>query len=155
MPTNNAIDLSDQGVPYYDGAGTFSGLDGVTANFVLTSNGPGVAPSFQSVTTLLPWITEVVSFNALSNHGYFIGGAATVTLPASPSQGDTVKIIVATTDPVVVQANTGQIIGRSAALSSTAGTFTNSQRGDSLDLYFISAATAWADLGSNGAWTPT
>lgn len=48
MPTNNAINLSDQGVAYYDGAGTFTGVDGSTSGFVLTSNGTGVAPSFQA-----------------------------------------------------------------------------------------------------------
>ena len=46
--TNNAINLQDQGVTYYDGVGDFSGLDGITANYVLTSNGTGVAPSFQT-----------------------------------------------------------------------------------------------------------
>ncbi len=49
MPTNNAIDLTSQGVAYYNGTGTFSGLDGSTSGFALTSNGTGVAPSFQSL----------------------------------------------------------------------------------------------------------
>lgn len=48
MATNNAINLSAQGIPYYNGAGTFSGLDGSTAGFVLTSTGTGAAPSFQA-----------------------------------------------------------------------------------------------------------
>ncbi len=49
MVTNNEIDLTAQGVVYYNGTGTFSGIDGSTAGRVLTSNGTGVAPSFQAV----------------------------------------------------------------------------------------------------------
>lgn len=48
MPTNNAINLREQGVAYYNGISTFDGLDGITAGFVLTSNGTNVAPSFQA-----------------------------------------------------------------------------------------------------------
>ena len=47
MVTNNAINLQDQGVAYYDGAGSFTGIDGSTANYVLTSNGTGQIPTFQ------------------------------------------------------------------------------------------------------------
>ncbi len=48
MVTNNSIDLSSQGVAYYNGTGTFSGVDGGTSAQVLKSNGTGVAPSFQA-----------------------------------------------------------------------------------------------------------
>lgn len=48
MPTNNAINLTAQGTVYYNGTGTFSGIDGSTSGRVLTSNGTGVAPSFQA-----------------------------------------------------------------------------------------------------------
>lgn len=45
--TNNSSDIKHQGVQYFNGTGTFSGIDGSTAGKVLTSNGTGVAPSFQ------------------------------------------------------------------------------------------------------------
>lgn len=48
MATNNAINASAQGVIYNSGTGTMSGLDGGTAGKILTSNGTGVAPSFQT-----------------------------------------------------------------------------------------------------------
>lgn len=47
MTSANALNISAQGVQYFDGAQTFSGLDGVTSGYVLTSNGTNVAPSFQ------------------------------------------------------------------------------------------------------------
>jgi hypothetical protein len=48
VATNNSSDIKHQGVQYFNGTGTFSGLDGITSGFVLTSNGTGVAPSFQA-----------------------------------------------------------------------------------------------------------
>src|SRR5262249_3507055 len=48
MVTNNFVNISQQGVSYYNGTGTFSGVDGNTSGYVLTSNGTGVAPSFQA-----------------------------------------------------------------------------------------------------------
>lgn len=56
MGTGNALNLGQQGVTYFDGTSVFTGVDGNTAGFTLTSNGPGVAPSFQS-TGGLPYIS--------------------------------------------------------------------------------------------------
>ncbi len=47
MATNNAINLKAQGTVYYNGTGTFSGIDGSTSGFRYTSTGAGSAPSFQ------------------------------------------------------------------------------------------------------------
>lgn len=44
----NALNINQEGVQYFDGVNSFSGLDGGTAGNVLTSNGTNVAPSFQS-----------------------------------------------------------------------------------------------------------
>jgi len=47
--TNNAANISSQGTVYFNGTGTFSGVDGSTSGKVLTSNGTGLAPSFQTI----------------------------------------------------------------------------------------------------------
>lgn len=47
----NSINLNDQGIAYFDGVYTFTGVDGSTAGKVLTSNGTGVVPSFQPVSS--------------------------------------------------------------------------------------------------------
>jgi len=47
MATNNSSNQKNQGVAYYNGTGSWSGVDAGTATYVLTSNGTGVAPSFQ------------------------------------------------------------------------------------------------------------
>ncbi|MES2409043.1 MAG: hypothetical protein V4509_01940 [Patescibacteria group bacterium] len=48
MAFNNAVDANQQGVQYLSSAGVWTGLDGSTAGDILTSNGTGVAPSFQA-----------------------------------------------------------------------------------------------------------
>lgn len=44
----NALNIKQEGIQYFDGTATFTGIDGSTATFVLTSNGVGIAPSFQA-----------------------------------------------------------------------------------------------------------
>jgi len=48
MATHNSDNITAQGVAYYNGTGSFSGIDGSTSGKLLTSNGTGVAPSFQT-----------------------------------------------------------------------------------------------------------
>ena len=45
---SNAVDAGTQGVKYVNTTGQWSGLDGGASGLVLTSNGTGVAPSFQA-----------------------------------------------------------------------------------------------------------
>lgn len=47
MGLANAINAGDQGVQYQSFTGEWTGIDGLTANYVLTSNGPGSIPSFK------------------------------------------------------------------------------------------------------------
>ena len=55
MAISNDLNIGEEGVVYFNGTNTFTGLDGGTAGRVLTSNGTNVAPSFQAaagITTL-------------------------------------------------------------------------------------------------------
>jgi len=113
----------------------------VTNGFV-TLNGAGFT-----------WVDQGVSTTLLLNTGYYVTAATTQTLPAAPQQGDTVKIICDTASAVVVTANAGQSIRLSSSASSVAGTFTNTARGDSLDLFYRAATTQWIALNAVGNWT--
>lgn len=67
MSTNNDINLNAQGVAYRNSAGAFSGIDGSTSGKVLTSNGSGVAPSFQTLSGGgLPLISSQVASGSAS-----------------------------------------------------------------------------------------
>lgn len=45
---SNCLNIVQQGTIYFNGTNQFSGIDGSTTGKVLTSNGTGVAPSFQT-----------------------------------------------------------------------------------------------------------
>jgi len=49
MPISNDLNISQEGVVYFNGTNTFSGIDGSTVGRVMTSNGTDVAPSFQTL----------------------------------------------------------------------------------------------------------
>lgn len=106
--------------------------------------------------TGMPWSFEAVSFNALSNNGYFVTAVATATLPASPSQGDIIRFVIDTTSTVTIQANTGQAIRLGAAISASAGTAATNAQQSTLDLVYGSSTTTWYACGGViGTWTLT
>jgi len=76
--------------------GAFQSIASVgTSGQVLTSNGAGALPTFQTNTGLSTWSTKTANYTAVSRDRLFAdtsGGAFTITLPASPSAGDEVWI---------------------------------------------------------------
>lgn len=119
----------------------------------VSTSGSGSTVSITATTAILPFTDESTNFNAVANNGYFVTGAATATLPASPSQGNSVIIEVDTASAVVVQANTGQFIRLGNALSASAGTATSTSRGDSITLYYRSSTSTWHSTSTEGTWT--
>ncbi len=99
-----------------------------------------------------PWTDEAVSFTSASENGYFASAALTMTLPASPAQGDTVSIVADTSGSIVIQAAAGQSIRLAGVISTVAGTATNSSIGDSMQLVYRAADLTWFSLSSNGSW---
>jgi hypothetical protein len=96
MALSNDLNISQEGVVYFNGVAQFSGVDGSTIGKVLTSNGTGVAPSFQtsgSVTTLTGDSGSATgsnitlySNNAANNSGAtvkFVNSGSTSTLNVS------------------------------------------------------------------------
>jgi Chaperone of endosialidase len=89
MVTNNGINITTQGTVYYNGTGTFSGVDGGASGHVLTSNGTGVAPTFQAsgggggITTINGTSGSVtgstVTFTGSTSGAVFTGSGTTMT----------------------------------------------------------------------------
>ena len=100
------------------------------------------------------WSEQNVSFPASVQNGYFCNGALTVTLPATAGLtiGNTVIIYVDTPNPVVIQANTGQMIQVGSTISVPAGTTTSSTQGAILELIFKPSDTTWHTQSSLGVW---
>ena len=108
-----------------------------TSGQVLTSGGSGAAPSWQSVS----FTTNVITGNTTAtanNHYYLNGSAITLTLPASPSVGDEVRISE-------VAGNTDCIIGRNGSnIMSDASDLTIDTAYLVLSLRYVDATIGWA-----------
>lgn len=103
-------------------------------------------------TSSIAWTDEATSFLAVSGSAYFASAALTMTLPASPIQGDVVILAADTSGTVVAQANTGQTIQLGGAATSSGGTATSSVKGNSLYLVYRAADTEWFSIATTGSW---
>jgi len=110
---------TDGEIPTFDASGNPAFVAVGTATHVLTSNGVDTAPTFQAASGGgggLAW--EVISGadTATSGEGFLIdssGGVVTLTLPSTPSEGDTVAVCdytnSATTNAITIGRNSSNI----------------------------------------------
>lgn len=104
---------------------------------------------------LFNWSDTSGTVSATAFHGYFITASCTSTLPASPSEGDTISYVVDTSSTLTITANTGQYIRIGSAISASAGTAANNAWGDSVTLVFRSSDSNWIATSVIGTWTVT
>lgn len=133
-----------------------AGIVGVTASnqqFVTIDSSTG---QLGVTNQALPWSDTSGTVNAVANNGYFITAACTSTLPAAPSQGDTVSYVVGAAGSLTITGNTGQKIRVGSVVSAAAGTCANTAGGDSITLVYRSTGTTWFSLtGPQGNWLVT
>lgn len=99
------------------------------------------------------WNDVSGAFSPLKNNGYFVTGTATGTLPASPSQGDTIKFFVDhATQDLTIDAPGTQLIRFGANVSSAGGTATSTLQGDGVTLIYRASNTTWQAVDFVGAW---
>ncbi len=129
-----------------------------TSGWVLTSGGASTYPAYAAIPfTQMPWTDEATSFSPVAGNGYFVTGAATATLPGSPSQGNTVSFIVDGAVALTITANTGQYIQIGSAKSASAGTAVNaaSVTGCSVTLVYRASDDIWFATSVIGTFTVT
>lgn len=122
-------------------------------NFDSTSFSVDANGFVQSVGGGFTWNDISGAFSPLKNNGYIAQLTANGTLPASPSQGDTIKFYVDhDTQDLTITANVGQTIRIGSAISSTAGTALSTLRGDSCTLVFRTTGSVWMAIDVIGNW---
>jgi hypothetical protein len=140
------------------GANTVTNIAPGTSGWVLTSTGASGNPAYTALPyTKMPWTDETTTFSPLAQNGYFVTGTATATLPASPSQGDTISFFVDGGVALTITANTSQVIQVGSQTSASAGTCVNAATttGCSITLVYRSSDTKWACISVVGTWTIT
>lgn len=143
---------------------TDSGPDAIPSLNILNIFGSGGISTSSSGNTVtitgtgsaFTWEDKAADFLASTLKGYFVTATATGTLPASPSQGNTIKFIVDNVSQVLtIQANVGQLIRIGNVINSgTGGTCSSTLQGDAISLVYRSADATWfAETGVQGSWT--
>lgn len=133
-----ATTLTANGLSHFDST-SFA----VDANGFVTLSGGG-----------FKWNDISGAFSPLKDNGYFVTGTATGTLPASPSQGDTIKFFVDHASQVLTITAAGtQIIRLGTLVSSAGGTAVSTAQGDSIELTYRASDTCWCSIaGFTGTW---
>lgn len=155
---NNTIRIGTQG----SGSGQqnlcfVAGITGVTTSnsqmvTINTSTGQLGAAAIPASTV---WSETSGTFVSSAGHGYFITNTASTTLPASPTEGDTIRFSVDTTNILTINANTGQTIRLNTSVTASAGNAVNVAQGAAIELVYKSTGTVWMAVSANGSWTLT
>ncbi|MDE3022114.1 MAG: hypothetical protein KGI54_09655 [Pseudomonadota bacterium] len=101
------------------------------------------------------WTDESSTFSPAVQSGYFVSGASTPVLPASPSQGDTISFIQDTSSTLTITGNTGQFLRIGSQLSVSAGVAVSTAQGNSVTFVYRSSDTTWIALSYIGTWAVT
>lgn len=119
---------------------------------VLTSNGAGVSPTFQAIPASggLAWSVTSGTFTAVASNGYFINGVSSISLPASPSTGDTIAFIEIGSGNITILPN-----GKGIRIGDNGGVVTSVTDNTTGSLTFVyqSTTTTWEALSVLGTWT--
>lgn len=123
-----------------------------TAGQVLTSNGAGADPSYQSPAFVNETWTEVTGTSqaAAVNNGYVANnaGLVTITLPATAAIGQFVHVLGKGAGLWSLVANTGQTIRYGTQSTSTGGSLTATSRYHAVRVRCITANTEWIEDGT-------
>ena len=128
---------------------------------IVGGSGVTVTPGANSITisssaTGISWTDEAANFAALADAGYFTTAAVVATLPATPSQGDSITFVADAAGAVTITATGTQVIRVGAQVSAAAGTCASTAIGDSIRLTYRTANTSWVAVSApQGVWIVT
>lgn len=125
MAYNNSSNINVGGIVIADGNGGFSGFS---------------------------WSNTSGTVNASNNQGYYLTALTTITLPASPNDGDMCAFYIRTGATCTVTANTGQYIRIGTQFTALAGTITSNIFGSSVWLVYRGSDASWQATSVVGTW---
>ncbi len=151
--------FTTDGVLYSLASGVLASTAAGTAGQVLTSNGAGVAPTYQDNEGLI-WSVITVDQTAVVNNGYICnkGSALVLTLPATATVGATIRVTGINTAlgwKIAQNANQQIFFGTSSTTAGVAGFIQSSAIRDSIEIICVvgGASTIYNVLSSVGNLT--
>jgi hypothetical protein len=140
---------------------TVVGVGPGSAGEILTSNGAGANPSYQSISGTFAWTDATnATYTIVKNNAYVTnrGGGVNYTLPASAALGDMFKI-VGKLGITTITPNAGQqlLIGSASGTIGVTGTAIATNVGDCIVFSCITAgaSSVWRANNFVGSWTLT
>lgn len=135
---------------------TDSGSATPAANILNILGGPGVTTSASGSTVTINSVVytdQGGSTSVTSDSGSFATAAITLTLPATPAQGEICEFVTTSAAALVVDAPGTQLIRIGTSVSSAGGTVTSpALAGCSLVLRYRAADTTWYETSVTGVW---
>ena len=128
------------------------GTADITAGTGITVSGTANTITINATGSSLTWSNQGSSTSVNSNTGSFSTASITLTLPASPSIGDTCCFVV-TTGTLIIQLAGTQVAHLGSASTSATGTLTSNATGDSICLVYQATTDDWWARSSVGTWT--
>lgn len=154
--TNATTMATAYGVNYFDGTRIVTTAVG-TAGQVLTSNGAGVAPTFQAAGggSSFTWTVVAGTSQAMAvNNGYISNnaGLVTCTLPATAAVGDVVRVTGKGAGGWLIAQNAGQTIyfGDLASTTGVTGSLASTLTRDTVELVCVTTNNDWNVISSIG-----
>lgn len=133
-----------------DSNGQLSSLGFGTSTQVLTSNGAGVSPTWQTlvIPAAFTWNNITASQALAVNNGYFCvspGGAISLSLPATSSVGQVIEVSLngATSFTITQAANQQISLGNVNTTLGVGGSLASTQQGDTIKLVCRTANLLW------------
>lgn len=151
--TNANAMANANGVNYYDGTRIVTTAVG-NAGQILTSNGAGVAPTFQDPGTITYTRDAGAAVALVADNGYINTnvGLTTFTLPAAAALGTKIAIIGESAAGWTIAQNAGQNVqyGNTSTTVGVGGSLSSFNRYDTVDLVCRVENTTWSVVGSVG-----
>lgn len=116
--------------------------------------GPGVTTSASGSTVTVNSVvfTDTAATTMAVDNGYFATAAGTYNLPATAAQGELIHIVCDTSGAVVVDAPALNFVRIGTLITSSGGTVTSTQQGDSLTLRYRLSTLTWHATSVIGTW---
>lgn len=147
--------LTDIAITTDSGTATWTSTGSLLGTGRATTSGSGSTATINVPDDRMVWTDQGSSTSVLANSGSFVTASITLTLPASPAQGDRCEFVTIGAFTLIIDAPGTQLIKLGTVSSSAGGTCTSSALGgDSIVLVYRAANTTWECISApQGIWT--
>jgi len=154
VDANGFVSTSGTGVANTITGDTGGALSPTAGNWNILG-GPGVTTTGSGSTLTINSVvfTDTTATTLAVDNGYFATAAGTYNMPATAAQGEVIEIVCDTAGAVVLDCPANNLIRIGNQITSSGGTATSNDIGDSLKLRYRLSSLTWHAISVVGNWT--